>query len=119
MTGLCNMLDFSSTFFYASGTPYSKPSSNDYLFYFDPLNEIYTHRLPDYHRLDISATYSYYFKKVKGNVGMSIINVYNKRNIKSRMFFSAYDEVSENFTYVPVDIKHLGFTPSVFLNINF
>ena len=38
-------------------------------------------RLPTYHRLDASATYRFTLKPISGNVGVSIVNVYNHRNV--------------------------------------
>ncbi len=111
--------DFSSTWIYGSGIPYSKPSENSELFYNDPVDEINTYTLPDYHRLDISVTYNYSFSRVRGHAGVSVINVYNRKNIKSRLFFQEYDYLSNEPVHISVDIKHLGFAPSLFLSINF
>jgi len=38
-------------------------------------------RLPSYHRLDISANYSFPISSLMGSAGLSLINVYNRHNI--------------------------------------
>ena len=38
-------------------------------------------RLPNYHRLDINATYRFTFRSISGSIGGSIINVYNHKNL--------------------------------------
>jgi hypothetical protein len=38
-------------------------------------------RLPSYHRLDISANYSFPISSLKGSAGLSLINVYNRHNL--------------------------------------
>lgn len=111
--------DFSSTWIYGSGIPYSKPSVNSELFYNDPVDEINRYTLPDYHRLDISVTYNYSFSRVRGHAGVSVINVYNRKNIKSRLYFQDYDYSTNEPVNIPIDIKHLGFAPSLFLSISF
>jgi ferric enterobactin receptor len=46
-----------------------------------------TARLPDYHRLDISTQYNFKIGKMKGGIGLSIYNFYNRANLQSRSFF--------------------------------
>jgi hypothetical protein len=38
-------------------------------------------RLPTYHRLDASVTYRFVIEPLKGTVGLSVINLYNQRNV--------------------------------------
>lgn len=38
-------------------------------------------RLPTYHRLDASVTYRFMLGPVKGSIGVSVINVYDRRNV--------------------------------------
>ncbi len=37
--------------------------------------------LPTYHRLDVTATYKFVLSYLNGNVGISLVNVYNSKNI--------------------------------------
>lgn len=46
-----------------------------------------TARLPDYHRLDLSTQYNFKIGKMKGGLGLSIYNFYNRANVQSRSFF--------------------------------
>jgi hypothetical protein len=38
-------------------------------------------RLPSYHRLDVSASYSFPISSLRGSAGLSLINVYDRHNI--------------------------------------
>lgn len=46
-----------------------------------------TARLPDYHRLDLSLQYHFGKKRLRGSVGFSVFNLYNRINTQSRQFF--------------------------------
>lgn len=70
-----------------SGKPFTKSyvSPNDQFYYLG----INTERLPYYHRLDISSTYSFNFSKkskLRGKLGFSVRNLYNQKNLISREY---------------------------------
>ncbi|MFK8162116.1 MAG: TonB-dependent receptor plug domain-containing protein [Lewinella sp.] len=81
--------------------------------------------LPSFHRLDLSAFYQWGSKPgargVHGKVGVSLLNIYNRRNARSRIY--RYQEAS--FTQPPFGGDHrtffvesiekfgLGFTPNL------
>ncbi len=80
--------NFAANFVFASGNPTSYPVAKYYM----QGNQIYeyssrnSNRLPEYHRLDLSATYD--FKKnaqrrLKQSLNFSIYNVYGRRNAYS------------------------------------
>lgn len=75
-------------------------------------------RLPSYHRLDLSATYSFSFKiagKCYQNLlNMSVCNVYGKRNVESQYYAINYD----NF-YLKRHYSIVRFLPSVSYTIKF
>ncbi|MEY8848421.1 TonB-dependent receptor [Psychroserpens sp. XS_ASV72] len=80
-------------------------------------NGINTRRLPDYHRLDFSSTYSFKFSrnnKLKGKVGISIRNIYNQDNLLSREYFGNND--FENDVEL-IDKFSLGFTPNLMFRL--
>ena len=114
---------------FASGQPYTSPESQYYLDLLNGESYSYIHvsdknanRLPDYHRMDVSASRIFYpvdnWDKRKensyhGEYGLSIFNLYNNKNIW-------YREYDLNVTPILVtDVSMLGFTPTVFLKINF
>ncbi len=109
--------DFSMTWVYSSGMPYSKPDNEAQEFYFSPVHQINAYRLPDFHRLDLSVSYNYTIKKIKGTLGFSVINVYNRKNVKSKLFFLDYK--SDVYNYIPVTINYPGFAPSLFITLDF
>lgn len=78
---------------------------------------INTKRLPNYHRLDLSSTYAFNFSedsRLKGKIGCSIRNVYNKNNLISREYVGNND--FENHIEV-IDKFSLGFTPNVMFRL--
>ena len=74
-------------------------------------------RLPDYHRLDFSSTYSFNFsenQRLKGKVGLSIRNVYNKTNLISREYLGN-NELNNEIEVI--DKFSLGFTPNLMFRL--
>jgi len=127
--------DLSATWMYGSGKPYSDPSISESLELYDSLDvsfiatkNINSERLPAYHRMDISATYNFKIGSGKAKLGLSIYNVYARKNVKYRRFskFISEDNIikpnsvnKEQPSYVASDILLFGFTPNVFFNIKF
>lgn len=113
--------NFALTFIYGSGKPYSEPAGKYNIDLLDGRSLSYVgigpkngERLPAYNRMDISVHRFFPLgKKMKGDLGMSVFNVYNQRNI----WYKEYD-----FTQDPVlitDVNYLGVTPNVSLNVKF
>ncbi|MEN0006206.1 MAG: TonB-dependent receptor [Bacteroidota bacterium] len=108
--------EFSATWIFASGRPYTAPEGGYQLELLDGTTADYLSvssknslRLPDYHRLDVAATYT--FSSNKGSLGFSIFNVYNRENVWYRTF-----EIIEN-EVIETDVKYLGLTPNVTLSL--
>lgn len=80
-------------------------------------------RLPAFHRMDLTAARKWKHKKMHGEFGVTIFNLYNQQNIKSRRIsLSKIEYINENpsSNLDPyVDLNLLPFTPSFFVNINF
>ncbi|MEI6409306.1 MAG: TonB-dependent receptor [Bacteroidota bacterium] len=107
--------DFSATWIYASGKPYTAPSGG---FQLDLLNGETTDylnvssknglRLPAYNRLDIAATYHFLFgESAPASISFSLFNVYNRRNV----WYKTYEIVSNQV--VGTDVNYLGITPNI------
>ncbi|MCF6361561.1 MAG: TonB-dependent receptor [Cyclobacteriaceae bacterium] len=122
--------NFSLIWIYGTGKPYSAPEGSYSLSTIDGSNisniaysKINNERLPNYHRLDLSSTYNFKLGNTKAKVGLSIFNVYNRKNIKYRRFskinFDEDGNLLANDKYIISDILLLGVTPSVFLNWKF
>ncbi len=112
--------NFSSTFVYGSGKPFSEPEGQYSIELLDGRTFNYIgigakngSRLPAYHRLDLSANRKFQIGKLDANVGISLFNLYGRQNI----WFIEYD-----FTQEPVlvsEVTYLGFTPNFSFSINF
>jgi len=122
--------NFSLIWIYGTGKPFSAPEGSYSLSTIDGSNisniaysRINNERLPNYHRLDLSSTYNFKLGNTKAKVGLSIFNVYNRKNIKYRRFskinFDEDGNILANDKYIVSDILLLGVTPSVFLNWKF
>lgn len=110
----------SATWIYASGQAYTAPESQYYITLLDGQSESYIHvsdknayRLPDYHRLDLSAAFNFTTKSFGGQFGLSIFNAYNNENV----WYRKYD--LESAPIVVTDVTMLGITPTLFFKINF
>ena len=104
-----------------TGIPYTnalKIDANNDISY---QNELNGSRLPTYHKLDFSSTYSFYFnedKNWKGKLGLSFINIYNRKNILQRNFSVEQDENNVS-KLLKNDIYSLGFTPNIVFRVDF
>jgi hypothetical protein len=107
--------NFSATWHYLSGRPYSTPLpealTEDVVFILLPPQIRNTKRLPDTHRLDASVTRTFSHRYFKGKVGLSVFNVYNRRNVWYRYFTIRNGELT------PVDIHVFGAMPTFFLEL--
>ena len=115
-----NGWNFSVNFIYGSGKAFTEPSYNYSITLLDDseLNYIGVgpkngSLLPDYHRLDISVHHIFNIQKSKGDIGISVFNLYNKINT----WYYEY-----NFDQRPYERqtkKYLGFTPNVSFKLTF
>lgn len=67
-----------------------------------------------YSRLDAAITYKFRLKKTSGNVGVSVLNITNRQNIKYSNIRSVLDENNNN---INIYTGATPFSPSVFLKI--
>ncbi len=107
--------DFGATFVYATGKPYTAPTSFYELTLLDgstasffEVSDKNALRLPDYHRFDISATYNFNMGNSKANLGLSIFNVYNRQNV----WYKEYEVIEGEL--IETDVSLLNITPSLF-----
>jgi hypothetical protein len=132
---LVNMLrlgrwDLSCTWVYGSGKPYP---TYDIIYFTDANNKVVElavtkdqknyERLPAYHRLDVSASYNFLMGKAFGQIGLSVFNVYDRENVKTRKLSITSLERTLQTTDQPApeyrDVLLLGFTPTIFMNVGF
>ncbi|MEM6644082.1 MAG: TonB-dependent receptor plug domain-containing protein [Bacteroidota bacterium] len=121
--------EISSTLIYGSGRPFTPAVGTEEIantFVYEDLTKVNTDRFSPYRRVDISAKYTFSLARGKGEIGASIFNLFNFRNIKSRryvrqfIFSEQFDNtVEDQVKIVPLDTYLLGFTPNLFFNVNF
>ncbi|MEM6377994.1 MAG: TonB-dependent receptor, partial [Bacteroidota bacterium] len=108
---------FGGTFVYATGKPYTAPLGAYSVDLLDDtsvshftISDKNVLRLPDYHRLDLSANYDLRrFLGGKGTLGFSLFNVYGRNNV----WYKEFDVVDG--LILETDVNLLGMTPSVSL----
>lgn len=108
--------DYSATWIYASGRPYTAPGGSYQVTLLDGnVNDYFTVtsqnslRLPAYNRLDLAVNRHLYNEKGKevGYIGLSIFNAYNRKNIWYKQFYIEDSKITE------VNVYYLGFTPNI------
>ena len=114
--------DFSITYIYATGRPYTAPlggyqltlldgSTRDYVAV-GPKNAL---RLPYYERMDAAVSYELLNKNGnnRGSIGVSVFNILNRKNVWYKEF-----QISEG-AVVETDVNYLGITPNITLALRF
>ncbi len=105
---------------YRTGRPYTAPDDNDPLNTTVFPNEINyqlpnSSRLPEYFRLDASATYHFDIsRRIKANAGVSLLNLTNRENVLNR-----YYRISDENEVEQVNNISLGLTPNVSFRVRF
>ena len=117
--------DFSATWVYATGRPYTAPSGAYSITLLDGSTQDFftvtsknSLRLPEYHRADISANYKL-LKGAKGDkkrreigyLGFSVFNLYNRTNTWYKQYSIEEGEVIET------SVNYLGITPNITLSL--
>jgi hypothetical protein len=113
--------NFSGTWVFATGKPYTSPVGAYELTYLDGTTETYVNvgeknafRLADYHRLDLSAVVNIPLEDLgNADVGFSIFNLYNRSNVWYKTF-----EIIEG-DFITSDVNTIGITPNFFFTLNF
>ena len=105
---------------YRTGRPYTEPLENEsvdttrfpFRINFESPN---SSRLPEYFRMDASATYSFEISdKVKAKAGVSLLNLTDRTNVLNRYYrLSEEDEIEQ------VDNISLGLTPNASFRVTF
>lgn len=116
-------VDLSATWIYSSGRPYTAPMGAYSITQADGLKDVFyavsdknTFRLPDYHRLDMAATYRFNIFGTTGRqnaVSVSLFNAYNRKNVSAKQFQLAGETILES------NINYLTITPNVSLIFKF
>jgi hypothetical protein len=117
--------DFSATWVFATGRPYTAPSgAYDVTLLDGNTQDYYTvttkngFRLPDYHRADISANYKLLAgtkgdkkRREIGYLGFSIFNLYNRTNVWYKTFSI------EDGSIIETNVNYTNFTPNLTLSL--
>ena len=117
--------NFSATWIYATGRPYTAPSGAYNITLLDESAQNFFTvtaknglRLPDYHRCDISVNYKLLAglkgekkRREIGSIGFSIFNLYNRTNVWYKQFTIEDGEILET------NVNYLGITPNLSLSL--
>tara|TARA_R110001599_G_scaffold3530_10_gene19445 strand:- start:342 stop:2948 length:2607 start_codon:yes stop_codon:yes gene_type:complete len=123
-----NQIEFSLGWKLRSGIPYTeatgtyKDQNNNLRISYGSVSE---KRFPNYQKFDFSSTYKFNFskkKKIEGKIGVSLTNIFNKKNILDRTyelkFVNSQGNVEEQ-KLVKIDRLSLGFTPNLVFRLTF
>ena len=117
-----NNLSFSLGWNYRTGAPYTKglglDDTDNVTIVYDKINN---ERLSNYHRLDFSSTYKFNFspkEKWKGKIGLSIFNLYNRKNTLSRTYEVGFNSDGNNVLR-ELEKTSLGITPNLIFRVEF
>ena len=109
----------SATWIFATGKPYTAPESQYTLTLLDGAEQSYIHvgrkngeRLPAYHRLDASIHYRIPVGTAHVDLGFSVFNLYNRKNVWWKEF-----DLTES-PFVTTDVTFLGLTPNLSLRVD-
>jgi ferric enterobactin receptor len=113
--------NFGATWIYATGRPYTAPEGGYRLNLLDGNTADYINvsvkngsRLPDYHRLDLSANLNFIIgEKLPATLGFSVFNIYNRANV----WYKEYEIVENQIIETPV--YYLGITPNISFTLKF
>jgi D-ribose pyranose/furanose isomerase RbsD len=111
--------NFAATWVIASGAPYTAPESQYTIKMLDGSTRSFIHvgdknaqRLPAYHRMDVSLSRQFNSDWLDWNVGLSIFNLYNHKNVWYREYILDTNPV------VVREVTTMGFAPTVTLQVN-
>jgi len=111
--------NFSMTWHYISGKPYTIPNviadydpEFDFTYYYlyAPLNRN-QNRLPATHRLNLSVTRKIANRLFAGKIGFSVFNLYDQKNVWYRYFTISNGKLN------PVDVNMIGITPTLYFEV--
>lgn len=117
--------NFSATWIFATGRPYTAPSGAYTITLLDGTTQDFFTvtdknglRLPNYHRADISVHYKLLAgikgerrRKEIGSIGFSIFNLYNRKNVWYKIY------TIEDGSILETDVNYTGFTPNLTLSL--
>jgi ferric enterobactin receptor len=117
--------DFSATWIYATGRPYTAPSGAYNVALLDGTTQDFFTvtnknglRLPDYHRADISANYKLLTgskgdkkRREVGYLSFSIFNLYNRTNV----WYKTYS--IESGSVIETNVNYTSITPNITLSL--
>ena len=110
--------NLAGTWVYATGAPYTAPENQYSIALLDGSTRSFIHvgdkngaRLPAYHRLDLALTRQFESNALSWDLGLSVFNLYDHKNVWYREYRLDTSPVIVN------DIVTLGFTPTVTLKV--
>lgn len=118
--------DFSATYIFASGHPYTDLSGflSNTLSREDVNPQDRISYLEDYHRIDLAGSYHLPLGRAEGEIGISLYNLLDRINVKYRQYI--YSLPTNTGTNLPIqntvlgsELQMLGFTPNVRLRVTF
>ncbi|QKX04789.1 TonB-dependent receptor plug domain-containing protein [Aquimarina sp. TRL1] len=111
--------EFSLGWLWRSGAPFTRATLRDEDISYGKING---GRLPNYHRLDVSAIYRFNFNKGdhwRGQFGLSFLNIYNRKVPISVNYKLDDNALTEKIELNSLKQQSLGFTPNLVFRMYF
>ncbi len=112
--------NFSGTWVYASGRPYTTmigyeeiTGFRDRIIYELVVGEKNEARLPPYHRLDLSASFAFALGDADARAGLTLFNLYDRKNT----WYKEFDVIEQEI--IETDVLLRGFTVNLYFNLKF
>ncbi len=129
-------LELSAGWTFKTGAPYTEPQNEEVIevvevdegetetetFFVIDWGETNSKRLPNYHRLDVSAWYKVprtLSRSTNIEIGLSILNLYGRDNILNRYYYPDEIDSDEEIEIVEEERYLLGFTPNLNIKVSF
>ncbi len=119
--------DFSATYIYSSGKPYTDFSQFTENLADRRETDLLNSYLESYQRIDVGLNYRFKWGKTEGKIGLSIFNLLNRKNVKYRQFVLAVRDLENTGngpnrplnTVLGTELQMLNRTPNISMSLKF
>ncbi len=120
-------IDFSATYIYSSGKPYTDLSQFTESLADRRETDLLNSYLESYQRVDIGLNYRFTWGRMEGKIGLSVFNLWNRKNVKYRQFVLSVRDLENTGngqsrplnTVLGTELQMLDRTPNINMSLKF